>query len=128
MTMTPHPDFESQALRVDLPSGADRRLALRPGAAVICTEGSVTVEEVMKGSEAANALVRVVAVRVNAGESHVVSYGGAIRLIAIGDARLMCLDAPGLAHPLYRMAAAIFRWFLPKNGNNRLGALHKISK
>lgn len=126
--MNPPPAFESQALRIDLSAGAGRRLALRPGAAVICAEGSVTVEENIKGSEAANALDRVVAVRVNAGESHVVAYGGAIRLTALRDARLMCLDAPGLAQPLYRMAAAIFRCFLPKNRNNRLGALHKISK
>lgn len=126
--MTPHIDFDSPSHRLDLPSGASRRLVLRAGAAVICTEGSVTVEEAVNASEAVGGLPHVVSVRVNAGEIHAVAYGGAVRVMAIGGARVICLDAPSAAQALYRLATTFFRRFLQKNGNNRLGALHKISK
>ena len=126
--MTPHTAFDPSQLRLNLPSGASHWLALRPGAVVICAEGSVRIEEAVNGWETAGGLHRVVAVRLNAGEAHGVAYGGALRVTAIVGARVTCLDAPGRAQSLFRLVAAFFHRFLPENGNNRLGALHKISK
>ena len=126
--MTPHSDPASPGLRLDLPAGASQIFVLRAGAAVVCVEGSVRVEEAANGLEAAGGLHRVVPARLNAGEVHGVSYGGAVRLTALGGAQVICLDCAGRLNPFLRRVAHFFRGFLSKNGNIRVGALHKISK
>ncbi|KQZ99432.1 MAG: hypothetical protein ACN6O5_15690 [Achromobacter sp.] len=126
--MTPRSDPASPGLRLDLPAGASRVFVLRAGAAVVCVEGSVRVEEAANGLEAAGGLHRVISVRLNAGEVHGVSYGGAVHLTALDGAQVICLDSAGRLDTIRRRAAAFFRGFLSKNGNIRVGALHKISK
>ncbi|UIP19529.1 hypothetical protein [Achromobacter deleyi] len=128
MIMAPHTAPDLPAHRLEIAPGASRLLALRAGAAVICTEGSVRVEETANGSEAAGGLHRVVSARVNAGEVHGVAYGGSVRLTAIGGAQVICLDAEGSGSRFFRQATALIQRILPKNRNNSLGALHKISK
>ncbi|SEJ98486.1 hypothetical protein SAMN03159494_04191 [Achromobacter sp. NFACC18-2] len=126
--MTPHTAPDTPGLRLDLPSGASRLFALRAGATLICTSGSMRVEEAANGCEAAGGLHRVVSVRLNAGEAHGVSYGGAVRLTAIGGAQVICLDAAGPVTSFLRRGGAFFHRILSKTGNIRVGALHKISK
>jgi len=126
--MTPHSDPASPGLRLDLPAGASRIFVLRAGAAVVCVEGSVRVEEAASGLEAAGGLHRVVPARLNAGEVHGVAYGGAVRLTALVGAQVICLDCTGRLGTILRHVAHVFRGFLSKNGNIRVGALHKISK
>ena len=126
--MTPHPTPDLPGQRLDLPAGASRMFVLRAGAAVVCVEGSVRVEEGANGLEAANGLHRVVPVRLNAGEVHGVAYGGAVRVSALVGAQVICLQPEGRLPPALRRAAGFFHRFVSKNGNIRLGALHKISK
>lgn len=126
--MTPNTVLAAPGARLDLPSGACRALLLRAGAAVICTEGSVRVEEAANGLEAAGGLHRVVPVRLNAGEVHAVSYGGAVRITALAGAQVICLEPAGAMPALLRRAADLFHRMRSKNGNIRVGALHKISK
>jgi hypothetical protein len=126
--MTPHSDPASPGLRLDLPAGASRIFVLRAGAALVCVEGSVRVEEAANGLEAAGGLHRVVPARLNAGEVHGVSYGGPVRVTALGGAQLICLDSATRMDTILRGAARFFHRFLSKNGNIRVGALHKISK
>ena len=126
--MTLHSDPASPGLRLDLPAGASRVFVLRAGAAVICVEGSVHVEEAANGLEAASGLHRLVSARLNAGEVHGVSYGGPVRLAAAGGAQVICLDAAGPLSPILRRAAGFFHRLRSKNGNIRVGAPHKISK
>ena len=126
--MTPHstPDLPGQ--RLDLPAGASRIFVLRAGAAVVCVEGSVRVEEGENGLEAANGLHLFVPVRRNAVDVHGVAYGGAVRVSALGGAQVICLQSEGRLPLVLRRAAGFFHRFVSKNGNIRLGALHKISK
>lgn len=126
--MTAHHAPDTPAHRLEIAPGASRLLALRAGATVVCTDGSVRVEERANGSEAAGGLHRTVSVRVNAGEAHALAYGGAVRLTAIGGAQVICLDAAGPARRFLGLASDFFQRILPKNRNNGLGALHKISK
>lgn len=126
--MAPDTAHQTPAHRLEIAPGASRLLALRAGAAVICTEGSVRVEEIENGSQAAGGLHRVVSARVNAGEVHGVAYGGAVRLTAIGGAQVIYLDVEGAGTRFLRRATGFFQRILPKNRNNSLGALHKISK
>lgn len=126
--MTPQTVPGPPGARLDLPSGASRALLLRAGAAVICTEGCVRVEEAANGLEGAGGLHRVVTVRLNAGEMHAVSYGGAVRITALAGAQVICVETAGAMPPILRHIADFFRRILSKNGNIRVGALHKISK
>ena len=126
--MTPRLAPDPSRSRVQLAAGSSRLFALRAGAAVVCTEGSVRIEESANGWEAAGGLHRVVSVRVNAGEVHGLAYGGAVRVTALGAAQVICLDPEGWARPAMRRAAAFFQRIFPKSRNNSLGALHKISK
>ncbi|MBB1597087.1 hypothetical protein [Achromobacter sp. UMC46] len=114
--------------RLEIAAGASRFLTLRTGAALVCVAGSVRVEESPIAAEAANGLALPVSIRVNAGETHGVGYGGPVRVTAIGPAEVICLDVPGPLERFFRLAANIFRMNEPENTNNRLGALHKISK
>lgn len=116
------------ARRLEIAAGASRFLTLRAGATLVCVAGSVRVEEPSTAAEAPNGLVLPVSIRVNAGEAHGVGYGGAVRVTAIGPAEVICLEVPGPLARLFRLTANIFRMNGPKNTNNRLGALHKISK
>ena len=126
--MTPNiAPYDSQS-RLQLAAGSSRLLVMRAGAAVVCTEGSVRVEEAANSLEAAGGLHRVVSVRVNAGEVHGLAYGGAVRLTALGGAQVICLEAEGSARSAMRWLTAFFQRFFPKSRNNSLGALHKISK
>ncbi len=126
--MTPHSDPASPGQRLDLPAGASRVFVLRAGAAVVCVEGRGLLDAPQNGLEAAGGLHRVVPVRLNAGEAHGVSYGGAVRLTALGGTQVICLDPAGRLNTILRRAVAFFCGFLSKNGNIRVGALHKISK
>lgn len=129
MNAEPHAQFaQPLARRLEIAAGASRFLTLRAGAALVCVTGSVHVEELSIAAEPANGLVLPVSIRVNAGETHGVGYGGAVRVTAVGPAEVICLDVPGPLDRLFRLAANIFRINGPKNTNNRLGALHKISK
>ncbi|MPT39579.1 MAG: hypothetical protein E2603_13985 [Achromobacter sp.] len=116
------------ARRLEIAAGASRQLTLRAGATLVCVTGSVSVEEASAGVQAAGALGLPVSARVNAGEAHGVGYGGVVRVTAIGSAEVICLDVPGPLDRFLRLAANIFRMNGAKNTNNRLGALHKISK
>ena len=126
--MTPQPPHDHTGSRLDLPSGASRLMPLRPGAALICTEGSIRVEEAVNGLEAAGGLHCIVRVRLNAGEVHAVSYGGAVRITALSGARVICLQSARPVPSILRRVATLLHRFLSKNGNIRVGALHKISK
>lgn len=126
--MAPHTTPDTPARRLHIPAGASRLFALRPGATVICTEGSLRVEESATGPEAAGGLPGAVSVRVNMGEAHGVAYGGAVRLTAIGDARVICLDPPHALSRLFPQLAGFLRAIWAKNRNDGVGALHKISK
>ncbi len=126
--MTPHTPYDQPGSRLDLPSGASQVMPLRPGATLICTEGSIRVEESANGLEATGGLHCVVRVRLNAGEVHGVSYGGAVRITALAGAQVICLESVRPVPPILRRVAAFFRRILSKNGNIRVGALHKISK
>ncbi|HAP25134.1 MAG TPA: hypothetical protein DCR74_05715 [Achromobacter sp.] len=126
--MTPHSAPASPGLRLELPAGASRIFVLRAGAVLVCVEGSVHVEEAANGLETAGGLHRVVPARLNAGEVHGVSYGGPVRVTALGCAQLICMNSAGQMDTLLRRVADFFRRFLSKNGNIRVGALHKISK
>ncbi|MFD4837792.1 hypothetical protein ACFWP0_09805 [Achromobacter sp. NPDC058515] len=126
--MATHTAPDTPARRMEIPSGASRLLALRAGATVVCTDGSVRVEELANGPEAAGGLHCAVSVRVNAGEAHGLAYGGAVRLTAIGAAQVICLDVSGPASRIFLQATGFFQRILAKNRNNSVGALHKISK
>lgn len=126
--MAPHNAPDTPARRLHIPAGASRLFALRPGATVICTEGSLRVEESATGPEAAGGLPGAVSVRLNTGEAHGVAYGGAVRLTAIGDARAICLDAPYALGRFFPHLAGFLRTILAKTRSGGVGALHKISK
>ena len=126
MNSNPVPD--AQARRLALDAGASRQLVLRAGATVVCVAGSVRVDEPVTGPEAAGGLPGAVSVRLNAGEGHGLAYGGVARVTAIGRAELICLDRPGLADRLLRLASAFLGLGEAGNRKNSLGALHKISK
>ena len=116
------------ARRLEIAAGACRQLTLRAGATLVCVAGSVRVQEAPTGAQAAGSLGLPVSARVNAGEAHGVGYGGVVQGTAIGPAEVICLDVPGPFDRLFHLAANIFRMKAAKNTNNRLGALHKISK
>ncbi|MGY6271203.1 hypothetical protein ACXIUT_16055 [Achromobacter denitrificans] len=119
---------DARARRVALAAGATRHIVLRAGAAVVCLDGSVRIEEPVTGPEAAGNLPCAVSVRINAGEGHGLAYGGVARVTAIGPAEIVCLDRPGLASRLAQFATAIFLAGVAQNRKKTLGALHKISK
>lgn len=126
--MTPHYDDLAPARRLEIAPGSTRLLVLRAGAAVICTEGSVRVEETANGAEAPEGLHRALSVRVNAGEVHGLAYGGAVRLTAILGAQVICLDTTSPWGRISRRAGRLFQRIWMQNRNKSLGALHKISK
>lgn len=124
-----HADFPSQppSQRVQIGAGATRTFVLKAGANVICVAGSIRVEQLAAGFEAASSLLLPVSVRINAGEAHGVMEGGVVRVTGIHAADVICLDVPGPIHRLFALAAKIFRQKTPESTKNRLGALHKIS-
>lgn len=129
MNAKPHAPFaQPLARRLEIAAGGSLHLTLRAGATVVCMAGSVRVEEPSTAVEATNGLGLPMPIRVNAGEAHGVGYGGALRVTAIGPAEVICLDVPGPLDRFFRLATNILRMSGPKNANNRLGALHKISK
>ena len=126
--MNAEPYAQPLARRLEIAAGACRQLTLRAGATLVCVAGSVHVQETSIGAQAAGGLGLLVSARVNAGEAHGVGYGGVVQVTAIRSAEVICLDVPGPLDRFFHLAANIFRMNGAKKPNNRLGALHKISK
>ncbi|KOF54033.1 hypothetical protein AD428_09605 [Achromobacter sp. DMS1] len=112
----------------EIPRGASLQLLLGPGACVICLEGSVDVSEPAHARESPAYPGYAWAVRLNAGESHVLAYGGLAAVTALTRAELVCV-VPGA--PLVRLGVRL-RDFLRRRAaqawRERFGAMHKISK
>ncbi|TRM55046.1 hypothetical protein YH64_002030 [Achromobacter sp. LC458] len=119
--------FQAPSRRVEIASGASRAFVLKAGATLVCVSGSVRVEQVAAGAEAAGCLHLPRSVRVNAGEAHGMAEGGAVRVTAIQAADVICVDLPGPIARFLNAMTKIFRRKTAKSANNRLGALHKIS-
>ncbi|MFY0475938.1 hypothetical protein [Achromobacter marplatensis] len=129
MNAEPNAEFtQPAARRLEIASGACLFLTLRAGATLVCVAGSVRVDEPSAGVEAANGLVIPVSIPLHAGEAHGVGYGGAVRVTAIARAEVICLDVPSPLGRFLRLATTFFGINGPKNTNNPVVALHKISK
>lgn len=126
--MIPNSVADIQASRWSLAAGASRQVVLRACATVVCVSGCVRVDEPVTGPQAPDGLPLAMSARLHAGEGHGLAYGGVARITAIDAAEVICLDRPGLAARLWRLASAFLGARMAQKQKNSLGALHKISK